>query len=683
MTDNTNNNNLTRHKMIDPTLHKKYFNYVLRSNKYDNEGQWTYDKIINILTELELTDEIEGLDLKTENIHDDEEETTYKHFEISFKNEEGYLKFLYSGYSYRDRTVFPYPKENEDKPTQRPTNDRMYYINVTNVPLGADHNDLRIMTQNHIDRSKIDYEIQEIRNIGHKRTTPPMTIKTGHWEIRIKTKTPLRPKDDPAHRISNTSLFFSRLTPIRVLNKNYEDNIKDIQEGRKEAFKRFINFSIPQISTDEDKNTIMTAIRATVDRETTKFVNQNNVKITIRNMPHINKNIADITIDRRLQVKINFGQLTTNLAAVRPTVGKYATDFKEADRLFAEHNKTLTTKNITTDDASQSILTQTANTDKQETALNTSTTETEPETENIETLTNTNETMTEAGTGDISSASTTAQTEENISSFDSTDANENLQNKQNPFDNRHDPTEYRQHQNTGETDEGHEGGSEMRAGVISPSMSNQSPSTDDVIPPTQHSQNAIKHHKKLYAASLLEPQQPPRNSPLKMSLLRSKNKRNKESDGEDKTSKKMKIDDIIQRTDILQIADSHIDLTEEIQLIQDMKDIEKHRLQINRNNDTHRTALATIIILQKGDEDLYNGPMTEELITGKGALLYNTHGPLKEEHDKQKHIAELPTHITNSWKDEDRKQTAADKKTRINLINNLIDNINERNSEMS
>ena len=75
---------------------------------------------MDIRQKVNIQDEIEGLDLKTENIHDDEEETTYKRFEISFKKQEGYLKFSYSGYSYRDRTVFAYPKDDKDKQTQRP-----------------------------------------------------------------------------------------------------------------------------------------------------------------------------------------------------------------------------------------------------------------------------------------------------------------------------------------------------------------------------------------------------------------------------------------------------------------------------------------------------------------------------------------------------------------------------------
>ena len=718
MTHNTNNATMHRldsHKMIDPALHKKFFNYVLRSNKNDTDGQWTTEKIISILNDLNLTNKIEGLDLKTENIHSEDDITTYKHFEISFKDEEGYLKFLHSGYTYRDRTVFPYPKEDEDRPMRRPTNDRQYYINVTNVPLGAELQDIDVMIRNHIDETKIKYNILNIRNIKHQINSPPIQIKTGHWEISITTKEPLRPKDNPNHRINNMSLFFSRKTPVNVLANDHETTLQEIKEGKKKPYKRYVNFTIPQLNKNITEETIVKNIKISIqDKEAHKYITKDNLKITIKDMPHINKNSADITIDRRLQAKMNLTLLTTNMAAVRPTVGKFATDFDEADRLFTEQKTKLTGKNNTivnkeanTNDQVNTINMTDTNMDTQNTNAMTETSVTE-ENEQISTASTetsgTNETeqistasteTTETEETEIQTPSTYDQTNDHISNFTtSEEENSDTQSPQNPYDGlidrkTDDETKYRTQESTGETDGGREGGSEMRTGATSPSMLTQTQSTqsDEIIPPTQHSQMAIKNHKNIpYASVLNNPPPSLRKSPTdKLSTMTTlkKNKRHKNhSDEEDKTIKRIKISELLQRTDTLQIADSHIDLTTEEQLIQDMTDIENNHLQINRNSDRHKTALATTIVLNQG-MDIYTGQMTDDIVTGIGALLYVTHGKLKDEHTNQKHISQLPKNIIQKWMEQDKKQTKADIQTRTKLIHNLIDKINDRSTEMT
>ena len=72
---------------IDPKQNK-YFKNTLKSDTRVTNGEWTNDKVFDIIKRLNLTDDYEGLNLYERNIRtNDKNEPTYKHFEIKFKTE--------------------------------------------------------------------------------------------------------------------------------------------------------------------------------------------------------------------------------------------------------------------------------------------------------------------------------------------------------------------------------------------------------------------------------------------------------------------------------------------------------------------------------------------------------------------------------------------------------------------
>ena len=645
-------------------LQKNYFELTLRSSRNDHTGEWTHAKIFSLLQHCNLIDKITGLDLKQENTHDENTEPTYKHFEISFLDQDSYLKFLYSGYVHRNRTLFPYPKEDEPKVNEE-TETNTYYINITNVPLEANEDDVQQLILKLLENLPINYQLTNLRNVKHTFTDTAIQVKTGRWEVKMTTNEPLKPKKHETHRITNKSDYFVvRQVQIHVLKKTYEETQQDIKDG-KNKYKKFITFTIPQIEPETQKHNIIQAIKNAIDDHAShKFVTQRDIRINIEPMHLINKNQAHITMDKRLQPKIFLPKLINSLNAIKPTFGKMAYTLDEGEHLTynniqarARHKETNATdeqqyiniQNTTHIDSTQDI--------------------TSP------TITPQNESQ---QISDASSTPTVTSQQISFMSGDSGikynnpfDTNPILQDtlhSSTPFPQTHTPTP------THGEGEGRGGGSELRTNdATSPSLANTQ--TTDYLYATDKSRESITKSKSLLQKPLpdidqqsyrdvlnkISTNQPePTESPLQvltpnMKTLKKRSKETTYSDIEEETDKK-----------------KHRLSKEELQTKVD----EVTNLQIKpENTEQYIEILAATIIKHKGKEKIYPDDGNVYMITqGKAAILRQIYGKLIEDNEEQ--FKELPKDLKRMWKKMNNKDKPNDKNEQNRFINDIITTLN-------
>ena len=673
-----NDNNQHNDRFINPELYERYFQYTCKSNRNDIDGTWTYEKVFDIIRHCNLTNNIKGLDLKTPNIHADTEELTYKHFEISFKDEPSYLKFLYSGYVHRNRTIFPYPKEQDTRPERQETQDNKYYINVTNVPLQANENDINRFITQHLGELKntVDLNIIQVRNIQHTFISEPqVAVKTGRWEITIETAEPLKPRENENHKIETKSVFFSRLTPVNVLKKTYEETQEDIKNGRNK-FKRFITFTISQIDKNITRAHIMKCIQNAIqDKQAHKYVDDKNVDIRIKEMPIINKCTADIIMDRRLQPKVNLATLTNQLHAVRPIFGKAAYTMEEGrqqthESIYnqeqeeqARHKRIQQTNGPDNNNIEDMDIVITENADNQDNQAH------HEETNQLKSQVN-NETQ------NTTTGSTDETTQEIHTATTITDSNVHISDNTTIISNTHaNILETSEGKDEGE---GHGGGSEMRTNVTSPTL--VEPASAEYLLATQVSRNSIVKNKSLInQANPLPtiPTKPSYSTAISTPPSITKSPETKQTNGKEVLSKGMKS---IKRKgkdgssdEELSTGNKKAQLDTE-NLEQKIKDITNLQLHAE-NTDEYKYALAETILRYNGQEQIYakhNQP--EELTYGKAAILRQQYGIFK---DNDTRYNKLPNDIKKKWRQINRKDLPVDKNEQNRYINILINNINE------
>ena len=286
---------------IDPKQNK-YFKNTLKSDTRVTNGEWTNDKVFDIIKRLNLTEDYEGLNLYERNIRtNDKNEPTYKHFEIKFKTDEAYNIFLHAGYTHNNKTIRPQPDKNTfSRPQQR-----AYFIQIATVPLGADETDIQEMTTNLLKDLTIKYKILQIRNIHHSYKIPPKNIKTGIWEIHIETEKPLIPSQNKIPPITN---FFNRPTPIRVLTKAQDENEITFMPTQ------YKNMTFTNLDQYITKNQIINYIKTSLsDEDLTKihrYITRDHIDIEFNEMPNSHYVQAKLTLDKRLYYRINADQLT-------------------------------------------------------------------------------------------------------------------------------------------------------------------------------------------------------------------------------------------------------------------------------------------------------------------------------------------------------------------------------------
>ena len=72
--------------MANNEKRNKYYNLTLKSDRRIITGEWTPEKIYELIKDLNLTDDFEGLNLHDRNMRPNaNNEATYKHFDIKFK----------------------------------------------------------------------------------------------------------------------------------------------------------------------------------------------------------------------------------------------------------------------------------------------------------------------------------------------------------------------------------------------------------------------------------------------------------------------------------------------------------------------------------------------------------------------------------------------------------------------
>ena len=704
---------------------KKYFNNTLRSDTRVTNGEWTNDKVYDIIKKLNLTEEYEGLNLYDRNIRpNDKNEPTYKHFEIKFKTDEAFNTFLHAGYTHNNRTIRPQPDKNTfSRPQQR-----NYFIQIATVPLGADETDIKEMTEILLKDLTVQYKILNIRNIHHSYKIPPKDIKTGIWEIHIETEKPLTPSQNRIPPITN---FFNRPTPIRVLTKAHEENEITFMPTQ------YKTLTLTNLDESITKNQIINSIKASIPEDDFnkihRYITIDHIDIEFREMPNSNYVAANLTLDKRLFFKIdkdclihllqerhkqpdppNKNDKTTASSVPRhketdsidfqtnTTVANVSDDFPALDN---DHNKAKA-QFPPTPSPPPSNITQQPLKNQPQIIRELSNVTKDPidnsdlpsqELQILEQVTDEKKTETGEEKKETDEKKTDPQTEAtapgggvdlkcahpSISGTEAKDQNQPNDNQSNNPQQENEPT----NQSNNKTNQPPPSVSFVPSGKLKMDLhlANKSYSTATThqtsripIPPT----NILKKGASQKVKDDKNKQKT--NEKEKKDKISTMKRKKAASDEETKTSnnkpdeKKMKFQDKNVLTLTICNNDYHIQDT----LLTVIQETEKLTRKLDYDNNEDRLALALLIIGHQANEPLYKDytqqhpKNTKELHLCRAALLREEFGPLAIAHKNQETIKHLPKDLKRQWEIENGKTTQTGYDERVNKIKQLIQIIN-------
>lgn len=152
------------------------------------------------------------------------------------------------------------------KPTAltRPT-ERTYFIIYSQIPLGAIDEDLKDVTKYLLDKNNIEGEVEDVRNIQHTYKNPEQKVRTGVWEVEIKTKKPINKTEN---KIPTMTMYFERPTFLKILNKPYEQFCQEIRDRQTQqegdinfAPSQYRNIVLDRVKHDVSDDLIIVAIQ--------------------------------------------------------------------------------------------------------------------------------------------------------------------------------------------------------------------------------------------------------------------------------------------------------------------------------------------------------------------------------------------------------------------------------------
>ena len=186
------------------------------------------------------------------------------------------------------------------------------------------------MTKYLLDKNNIEGEVEDVRNIQHTYKNPEQKVRTGVWEVEIKTKKPINKTEN---KIPTMTMYFERPTFLKILNKPYEQFCQEIRDRQTQqegdinfAPSQYRNIVLDRVKHDVSDDLIIVAIQTHLkegQEEKRKFVTLENQNITIQReiIMHDEHHMkVRITMDKRIYFALDINKVYNQFNARRPNL---------------------------------------------------------------------------------------------------------------------------------------------------------------------------------------------------------------------------------------------------------------------------------------------------------------------------------------------------------------------------